>query len=195
MLELDAVPWLRTVQRHWPVIERELARTPSWERWTSDQPDPGGHCAFLSGQWTVHPVYFGRYDAASMARGRPDWQGRVQALTAGLPITYPETTALLRPLAPVNYAAFTRLHGKSRLAPHRHRNPESLILHLGLVIPRGETSGLRVADRIHVWTKPGDAVVFNDTLEHSAWNDSDTDRILFYLDFQAPPDLRPGDGD
>lgn len=173
------------------MIEREMTRTPSWERWDSDQIDPSGHCAFLSGDWTVHPVYLGRYDAQSLAQGRPNFEGRAEALAAMLPVMFPKTTALLRPLAHVNFAAFTRLHAKSRLAPHRHFNPESLIFHLGLVIPGGDTCGLRVEDRTHIWRKAGDAVVFNDTLEHSAWNDSDSDRILFYVDFQAPPDLRP----
>jgi hypothetical protein len=179
------------VQRHWSLIEREMTHTPSWVGWTSDQTDPSGHCAFLSGQWTVHPVYFGRYDGPSRAVGHPGFEERAEELCASLPDLYPETTALLRPLPRVNYAAFTRLYGRSRLAPHRHKNPDSLIFHLGIVIPPGETSGLRVGDRIHIWRKPGDAVVFNDNLDHSAWNDSDSDRILFYLDFEPPPGLRP----
>jgi len=187
------VPWLRIVQSRWSLIRDELGGTPSWIDWGSDQRDPSGHCRFLDGQWTVFPVYVGRYDGPGLAMGHPELEGQAEELWASLPRLFPATTELLRPLPHVNYAAFTRLHAGSRLAPHRHRNPHSLILHLGLVIPPGETCGLRVADRVHVWKAPGDAVVFNDNLDHSAWNDSAGDRVLFYLDFEPPPELRPGD--
>ena len=57
-------------------------------------------------------------------------------------------------------------------------------LHLGLVVPPG--CRLRVANETRDWQE-GKCLVFDDTVEHEAWNDSDQVRSTLLLDF-----LRPG---
>jgi aspartyl/asparaginyl beta-hydroxylase (cupin superfamily) len=82
----------------------------------------------------------------------------------------------------VNYAAFSKLAPHSRLASHRHSSPTSLIMHMGLQVPDG--CGISVDVDEHDWQQPGDMIIFDDNQEHSAWNDSDEDRILLYVDFE-----------
>lgn len=39
---------------------------------------------------------------------------------------------------------------------------------------------------VHHWRKAGEVIVFDDTYPHSAWNDSDSERIILYIDFKVP---------
>jgi aspartyl/asparaginyl beta-hydroxylase (cupin superfamily) len=55
---------------------------------------------------------------------------------------------------------------------------------LGLVVPPGCL--LRVAGETRAWQE-GRCLIFDDTLEHEAWNNSDQPRGVLLLDF-----LRPG---
>lgn len=183
---LTDFPWLAPLQRGFELVREELAATPAWVSWGSDAAGADGRCMFLSGEWTVYPVYIGRVDGPERLFGRPGWGDDAQALCAALPALFPRTTALLRCMPEVNYAGFTRLHARSRLAPHRHVNPGALIAHVALVLPEGGACGLRVGGQEHLWRAPGEAVVFDDNLEHSAWNDTGGERILLYVDFARP---------
>lgn len=180
---VDRFPLLKELQENYQTIVEELKSSPIWIEWGSDYRDEGSHCLFLNGMWKVCPVYFGNYDPVWM--NVPGITNEMKKELIGrLPDLFPKTTAMLKKNERINYAAFSRLYPKSRLAPHAHRNPHNRIMHLGLIIPPGNTCGLKVGDDTHIWNKAGDAVVFNDNLQHSAWNDSDIDRIVFYLDFQ-----------
>ncbi|HXU80612.1 MAG TPA: aspartyl/asparaginyl beta-hydroxylase domain-containing protein, partial [Polyangia bacterium] len=57
-------------------------------------------------------------------------------------------------------------------------------LHLGLVVP--PDCALRVGAETTPW-REGACLVFDDTVEHEAWNRSGQDRVVLLLDF-----LRPG---
>lgn len=179
---LDAYSDIKWLASQYTIILDELRKNNFWMKWGSDAYDPTGHCKFLKGDWTVCPIYFGNYDPHSIHIPGAD-SFDLEELIASLPQRFPETTKLLQKIPSLNFSAFSRLHPKSKLAPHKHKNPYSLIFHLGLVIPAGGTCGLRVNDIDHIWRKPGDAIIFNDNLEHSAWNDSDEERIILYVDF------------
>jgi aspartyl/asparaginyl beta-hydroxylase (cupin superfamily) len=109
-----------------------------------------------------------------------------QEVLDSLPLKFPKSTALLKHFPSINFVALSRLHAHSDLAPHRHYNPFSFICHLGLIIPPNESCGLKVKDETFIWKKTGEGIVFNDNLEHSAWNHSDEERIILYIDFQRP---------
>lgn len=183
--ELDKFPEFAQLAAQYQKILNELKGSIFWMAWGSDNYDPLGHCKFLSGDWTVCPVYFGNYDPR-VFKIPGTAKINVDEVIQALPTQFPETTKLLQNIKSVNFAALSRLHPKSSLAPHKHVNPNSLIFHLGLIIPQGNTCGLSVGGISHTWSKPGDAVIFNDTLEHSAWNNSDEERIILYLDFLRP---------
>jgi aspartyl/asparaginyl beta-hydroxylase (cupin superfamily) len=65
-----------------------------------------------------------------------------------------------------------------------------LVVHLPLIVPPG--CGFRVGGETRQW-RIGEAWVFDDTIEHEAWNDSDQTRIIFICDIWSPrlsPDER-----
>jgi aspartyl/asparaginyl beta-hydroxylase (cupin superfamily) len=85
----------------------------------------------------------------------------------------------------------------SLLAPHTHIPPHTgvanvrLVSHLALIVPQG--CGFRVGATTIEW-KVGKAFVFDDTIEHEAWNDSDELRVVLIFDLWAPS-LRPSERD
>lgn len=182
-LDYKDFPDLVRIQDQYEIILDELKYNKLWLNWGSDAMDPSGHCMFLKGNWNVCPVYFGRYAGLSMQLGELSFD-EAEKIIDSLPSRFPKTIALLKSFPKLNFAAFSRLHPKSVLAPHTHSNPFSWISHLGLIIPSNASCGLKVEDQTFLWRKPGDMLVFDDNLEHSAWNHSDEERVVLYIDFQ-----------
>ena len=101
----------------------------------------------------------------------------------------PRTASVLAqlPLCDIsNYAPgayFSVLKPRTRLPPHTGTTNTRSIVHLPLVIPDG--CGFRVGSDVRAWKK-GQAWVFDDTIEHEAWNDSDQIRIVLIFDIWNP---------
>jgi aspartyl/asparaginyl beta-hydroxylase (cupin superfamily) len=101
----------------------------------------------------------------------------------------PETAALLAraPLADVpGYAPtafFSILDRRSHIPPHTGVTNSRLIVHLPLVVP--ENCRFRVGSDTREW-REGAAWVFDDTIEHEAWNDSDLPRAVLIFDTWNP---------
>jgi len=58
-----------------------------------------------------------------------------------------------------------------------------LILHLPLIVPPG--CRFRVGNETREW-REGEAWVFDDTIDHEAWNDSDQKRVIAMIDIWNP---------
>lgn len=101
----------------------------------------------------------------------------------------PKTAAVLErlPMCDVpDYAPgayFSVLKPHTRLPPHTGTTNTRSIVHLPLVIPAG--CRFRVGAETRFWEK-GKAWVFDDTIEHDAWNDSDQIRIILIFDIWNP---------
>jgi aspartyl/asparaginyl beta-hydroxylase (cupin superfamily) len=80
-------------------------------------------------------------------------------------------------------AVFSILDAKTRIPAHTGVNNARLVVHLPLIVPPG--CGFRVGAERREW-RPGRAFVFDDTIEHEAWNDSDTPRAVLILDVWSP---------
>jgi aspartyl/asparaginyl beta-hydroxylase (cupin superfamily) len=80
-------------------------------------------------------------------------------------------------------AVFSILDAKTRIPPHVGVNNARLIVHLPLIVPPG--CGFRVGAETRSW-EPAKAFVFDDTIEHEAWNDSDQPRAVLILDIWNP---------
>ncbi|MCA0393593.1 MAG: aspartyl/asparaginyl beta-hydroxylase domain-containing protein [Proteobacteria bacterium] len=78
---------------------------------------------------------------------------------------------------------FSRLSPGARIPPHTGFLNTRLICHLPLVVP--PDCGFRVGGETRRWVE-GELLVFDDTVEHEAWNDSDQDRILLIFDVWRP---------
>ena len=66
-----------------------------------------------------------------------------------------------------------------------------LICHLPLIVPPG--CGFRVGNQVREW-EVGKLLIFDDTIEHEAWNDSDEDRVVLIFDIWRP-ELSPAERD
>jgi aspartate beta-hydroxylase len=101
----------------------------------------------------------------------------------------PRTAALLAaaPLADVPGQAptafFSMLQPRTRIPPHTGVTNTRLVCHVPLAIPPG--CGFRVGSETRHW-QPGKAWVFDDTIEHEAWNDSDEPRYILIIDLWNP---------
>jgi aspartyl/asparaginyl beta-hydroxylase (cupin superfamily) len=80
-------------------------------------------------------------------------------------------------------AVFSILDAKTRIPPHVGVNNARPIVHLPLIVPPG--CGFRVGAETRSW-EPGEAFVFDDTIEHEAWNESDQPRAVLILDCWNP---------
>jgi beta-hydroxylase len=96
----------------------------------------------------------------------------------------PKTVKALQEVPGLSMAGFSRLAPRTHVKPHVGWAASVYRLHLGLVVPRG--CRLRVASETRTWEE-GRCIVFDDTVEHEAWNDSEHPRGVLLLDF-----LRPG---
>ena len=101
----------------------------------------------------------------------------------------PDTTALLERLPLAHQrgygptAMFSVLAPKTHIPPHTGSANTRLIVHLPLVLP--DRCRFRVGNETREW-KMGEAWVFDDTIEHEAWNDSDQARVILILDVWNP---------
>lgn len=101
----------------------------------------------------------------------------------------PQTAALLERLpmsrqpgfAPT--AMFSRLDARTRIPPHTGSTNVRLITHLPLILPG--PAAFRVGNETRSW-KMGEAWVFDDTIEHEAWNDADQERVILIFDVWNP---------
>jgi aspartyl/asparaginyl beta-hydroxylase (cupin superfamily) len=101
----------------------------------------------------------------------------------------PKTAAALRrlPLADLpGYAPtafFSILDARTQIPAHTGVTNTRLIVHLPLVIPGA--CRFRVGSETREW-RGGEAWVFDDTIEHEAWNDSDVPRAILIFDIWHP---------
>ena len=80
-------------------------------------------------------------------------------------------------------ALFSLLKPGTRIPPHTGVTNVRLVTHLALIIP--EDCGFRVGNETRQWV-PGKAWVFDDTIEHEAWNNSGQLRVVLIFDVWHP---------
>jgi aspartyl/asparaginyl beta-hydroxylase (cupin superfamily) len=101
----------------------------------------------------------------------------------------PRTAKLLEGLPLLDIAGyapavfFSILDAKSHIPAHTGVTNTRVIVHLPLIVP--PSCRFRVGSTTREW-RPGEAWVFDDTIEHEAWNDSDVPRAILILDVWNP---------
>jgi aspartyl/asparaginyl beta-hydroxylase (cupin superfamily) len=80
-------------------------------------------------------------------------------------------------------AMFSALAPRTHIPPHNGETNARLVAHLPLVVPDG--CKLRVGFEEREW-KVGEVMVFDDTIEHEARNDSDELRVVLIFDVWNP---------
>jgi aspartyl/asparaginyl beta-hydroxylase (cupin superfamily) len=101
----------------------------------------------------------------------------------------PETARALAalPLAIVDglcpNVMFSVLAPKARIPPHNGETNARVVAHLPLIVPEG--CSYRVGFEWRRW-RVGETLIFDDTIEHEARNDSDEERVVLIFDLWNP---------
>jgi aspartate beta-hydroxylase len=101
----------------------------------------------------------------------------------------PQTAALMDRLPLMRQPGFAPTVMFSVLEPHTHIPPHTgssntrLLCHLPLILPG--RARFRVGLQTREW-RMGEAWVFDDTIEHEAWNDADEMRVILIIDLWSP---------
>jgi len=96
----------------------------------------------------------------------------------------PETKSLIENVSGLSTVMFSVLEPDTYLSPHRGVYAGVLRCHIPLIIPAGDC-GIRVGAEIYRW-QLGVPLVFDDTLEHEAWNRTTERRVVLLIDFLRP---------
>jgi aspartyl/asparaginyl beta-hydroxylase (cupin superfamily) len=78
---------------------------------------------------------------------------------------------------------FSLLKAGARIAAHTGMFNTRLVCHLPLIVPPG--CHFRVGNEVREW-REGKLFIFDDTIEHEAWNDSSEDRVVLIFDIWRP---------
>lgn len=98
----------------------------------------------------------------------------------------PQTTRLIEQIPGLKTAFFSILLPHQQIPPHRGPYNGVLRYHLGLIVPESTGQcGIRVGPDIRHWQE-GHSLVFDDSFEHTAWNQTDQVRVVLFLDVVRP---------
>ena len=81
-------------------------------------------------------------------------------------------------------ALFSKLAPQTRIPPHNGLLNTRLICHLPLVVPEN-CGALRVGNEQRPWEE-GKLLIFDDSIEHEAWNDSTRERVILLFEVWRP---------
>jgi aspartyl/asparaginyl beta-hydroxylase (cupin superfamily) len=175
----EIFPWLERVEAATEVIAAELQAVMTAERaelvpyiqYADHLPLDQWRLLNKNLDWTAIHLLLGGKLIDANARHCP----QTMALIAELP--QPQI-----PGASPN-AMFSLLAPHTSIPPHVGVNNARLVCHLPLIVPEG--CWFRVGGQTRFW-KPGEAFVFDDTIEHEAMNPTDELRVVFIFDLWHP---------
>jgi len=81
-------------------------------------------------------------------------------------------------------AMFSALAPRTHIPPHTGESNARLVVHLPLIVPEN-CGSLRVGFEQRAW-RVGEAMIFDDSIEHEAWNNSDELRVVLLFDVWNP---------
>ena len=87
---------------------------------------------------------------------------------------------------------FSRLAAGTHIPPHHGMLNTRLICHLPLIVP-ANCGVLRCGSEQKAWVE-GETLIFDDSIEHEAWNNSQQDRVVLLFDIWRP-ELTPDEQD
>lgn len=166
-LDPATLPWTAPIEARWPDIRAELDRLLASDVRLPVTDDLVGVEQGADGRWTTYVLcWFGEWLEFNCRR-------------------CPETTALIRDVPGVEIAGFTVMHGGTHIP--RHQGPaKALRYQVGVRVPDPPgSSRLRVGDTT-IEHAEGRSLLFDDRTPHEAWNDSDEDRYVFFVQVHWP---------
>jgi beta-hydroxylase len=98
----------------------------------------------------------------------------------------PETARLLGKIPGMTTAFFSILSPGKHIPAHRGAWNGILRFHLGLMVPEPrEKVRIRIGNDFYSW-REGGTLIFDDTFNHEVWNDTDSCRVVLFVDFARP---------
>jgi beta-hydroxylase len=171
-LSIDQIPELKLLEDHWETIRDEAIHLASLQAIKAPElHNDLGFNSFFKYGWKR--FYLKWYNAKHPS---------AQALC-------PKTVALLNQIPSVKAAMFAELPPGGQLNPHRDPFAGSLRYHLGLVTPNHDQCYIDVDGQRHSW-RDGQAVVFDETYIHEAYNHTEHNRIILFCDVERPVTAR-----
>lgn len=79
---------------------------------------------------------------------------------------------------------FSRLAANTHIPPHHGMLNTRLICHLPLTVPEN-CGALRCGSEQRIWAE-GQTLIFDDSIEHEAWNNSNQERVVLLFDIWRP---------
>jgi beta-hydroxylase len=167
-LDPGAFPDMRVVSEHWEVFRDEGLRLleEGKVRAATGDNDLGFHSFFKHGwkrfylKWYDHPL------------------PSAQALCA-------RSSEILRGVPSIKGAMFAVLPPKAYLGRHRDPFAGALRYHLGLRTPNERRCWIQVDGERRSWAD-GEALVFDESYVHEAWNGTEITRLILLCDIERP---------
>jgi aspartyl/asparaginyl beta-hydroxylase (cupin superfamily) len=169
-LSPSVFPWIETMEANWQKIRAELDEVLRFQDDLPNFQDISTDQATITDDDKWKTYFFYGYGFKSEANC-----GRC-----------PETTKLLEAIPGMKTAFF------SILGPHKHIPEHSgpwkgvLRYHLALMVPEPtDKCGIKVDGEVAHWEE-GKSLLFDDSFEHAAWNDTDGTRVVLFMDVVRP---------
>jgi beta-hydroxylase len=98
----------------------------------------------------------------------------------------PNTLSIINSCPDIHAAMFSILEPGKYIPPHRGPFTGCLRYHLGLRIPKdNKNCYIKVNDEKFHWNE-GSGLIFDDTYEHSVYNNTNEPRIILFIDIERP---------
>jgi aspartate beta-hydroxylase len=177
--ERDQFDWVTAIEEKTPEIRAELAAVLE---------DPSRFSPYVK----AGDEHLGR-DNQGLA-GNDDWSALFiwdyGHLVNEVAESFPETVSGLE-VAPAPHiidqapmSLFSKLSPDTRIPPHNGLLNTRLICHLPLIVPEN-CGALRVGNEQRPWVE-GELLIFDDSIEHEAWNLSDQQRVILLFEIWRP---------
>lgn len=175
--DTSAFDWVAELEAAYPAIRTEAEAMLSDKRGIAPyvQADPArpnrGHALLNDSRWSAFHFY-------ENGQALADNMGRCPATAAALGAA---PLPIIQERSPM--ALFSILGPQTHIPPHSGMLNTRLICHLPLIVPPG--CRLRVGNHVRS-VEAGKVLIFDDSIEHEAWNDSDDDRVILLFEIWRP---------
>jgi ornithine lipid ester-linked acyl 2-hydroxylase len=166
----EAFPWAAGIESEWKSVRKELDALMTRREEIPNFQDVSKAQSALTkdDEWKTFFFYsFGNKNKENCAR-------------------CPETVRLLNQIPGMKTGMFSILSPRKHIPPHRGPYKGVLRYHLGLIIPGNpDNCKIRVGNEIRSWQE-GKSMIFDDSNEHEVWNETDSYRVVLFVDFVRP---------
>ena len=170
-IPMSEFPELRVLEDNWQVIRDEAMKLSEMQRIkAAENHDDLGFNSFFKYGWK---------------RFYLKWYGDSHPSAAEL---CPQTVAIVKSIPSIKAAMFAELPPGGQLNRHRDPYAGSVRFHMGLITPNDDACYIDVDGQRHSW-RDGQAVMFDETYLHEAYNKTPHNRIILFCDVERPVTL------